>query len=335
MTPRTLSRLAAVALLAGAPLASANLAVAEPSPDPNLTQTVTADEKVVTGQKVTIDAGHVDMGPKVVNGEWKLMLRDDTATPKVWRDPSDVVLRVKDAALLDAPTGQGYEFLGTKAGTKVHVIPQTQNQNVVWLGWNTQDPAVVKELQRGANLRLLGTSGPGALVMFLQDGAFGGARPLVDSRKPAGQDIWADVNTHVHANWVFTSPGAYAVSLQVRGTTNDNKPRHAQSTLRFAVGDSTTDDAARTAAAPTVDPALTAMTGNESQGAASKAPQEQAAKKDEGTMLPVVVGSAVAGLLVIGGVVAATKRSRRLRDEAESGHDAGRQGGATAAGEGR
>ncbi|MFM9755279.1 choice-of-anchor M domain-containing protein, partial [Streptomyces turgidiscabies] len=89
---------------------------------------------------------HVDLGPKVVGGAWKLRIRDDSTSPPVWRALDDVVLTVPDAARLTAPSGPEYPFLSGSAGRQVYVVPQTQNPNVIWLGWNTQDPAATTQM---------------------------------------------------------------------------------------------------------------------------------------------------------------------------------------------
>ncbi|MBW3085278.1 hypothetical protein KEM60_01475 [Austwickia sp. TVS 96-490-7B] len=308
-----LPALAAVVTLLVA--ASTTTAVAEDT-DPSLRQRVDAAEKTVVGTPAVIDAGHVDLGPKKTDGTWQLNLRDDTVQPPVWRRPEDVVLRVKDQATLPAPGGDRYHFLGVDAGTPVHVVPQTQNSQTIWVGWNTQDPAVVAELSRGANLRLLGTSGPGALVLFLQDGAFGGARPLWDSRKPAPQDIWAETNTHVHANWVFTRPGAYAVTVQVRGHTHDGTARGAQATLRFAVGDAVKEDEVRALAAPRTDPAHAALTPTAGESGASGTGRTD--NPPSAGVWPVIGGVGVlAALAAVGGVLT-WRRRRTLREQAQA-----------------
>jgi hypothetical protein len=48
--------------------------------------------------------------------------------------PSSHVL---DQAQLSVPDDPAYAFVGADPGTTVGVVPQTQNPEVVWLGWNT------------------------------------------------------------------------------------------------------------------------------------------------------------------------------------------------------
>ncbi len=215
--------------------------------DPALDQTVSADEEAST-ESAVIDTGHVDIGPRMVDGQWSVALRDDSGAHPVWRDPDRTVLRVSDAALMAAPTGSDYAFMGAQAGEQYYVVPQTQNPDVVWLGWNTQDPGVVSAIDRGATMSIGSVAGPGRTWIFLQDGTFGKPRLLVDGQSGQAQDVWVDASTHVHANWVFTAPGVYTAALTFSARTTDGQQLSASTTLRFAVGSQTSADEAFAAA---------------------------------------------------------------------------------------
>ena len=222
-------------------------APARAADDPALDQTVTADEEAST-ESAVIGTGHVDIGPRMVDGQWSVALRDDSGAHPVWRDPDRTVLRVSDAALMAAPTGSDYAFMGAQAGEQYYVVPQTQNPDVVWLGWNTQDPGVVSAIDRGATMSIGSVAGPGRTWMFLQDGTFGKPRLLVDGQSEQAQDVWVDASTHVHANWVFTAPGVYTAALTFSARTTDGQQLSASTTLRFAVGSQTSADEAFAAA---------------------------------------------------------------------------------------
>jgi len=216
--------------------------------DPQLDQTLEPDMEVVRGERV-LDTGHVDMGPKFVDGEWRFLIHDDAAKAEsgassVWRYPDETVMHVLDSAVLDVPDDPAYGFIGAEVGTPVWVVPQTQSPDVVWLGWNTQDPEVMQTIDRGITLSLTGVQGPGALTAYLQSGSFGAPQVLFDSRNPDPQPAWVDVNTHTHANWVFTEPGVYLVRLQADAQLIDGSAVSDSQIIRFAVGDQTTPDAA-------------------------------------------------------------------------------------------
>lgn len=204
--------------------------------DPHLDQQI-GEGQAVDEEPAELAAGHVDIGPRYVDSTWSVMVHDDTnLAGSVWRRPEHTALVVDDAAKLEVPASSDYAFLGVDPGTALHVIPQTQNPDVVWIGWNTQDPEVMEVIDRGVTLDLVSVQGPGHLVVYLQDGGFGEPDVLWDSRTTGSQPIWVPVNTHTHANWVFTEPGSYLVQAKVSASLVDGTEVSDTRALRFAVG---------------------------------------------------------------------------------------------------
>ncbi|MFJ3967102.1 choice-of-anchor M domain-containing protein [Streptomyces parvus] len=212
VSPRPLRRFAAVLL--SLPLLLCLLAPAVHADDNPLDQRVDPMEKNVDGRAV-LDAGHVDIGPRFIDGTWRIQGRDDSQSPPVWRSLTDVVTQVKDAATQKAPESPDFSFLNAQPGTDLFVIPQTQAPEVVWLGWNTQDPEVMERVSRGVTLTMHSVKGPGHFSVFLQNGDLGAPDVLWDGDEKGAQDLWVDLNTHTHANWVFTEPGVYVVDFEV------------------------------------------------------------------------------------------------------------------------
>lgn len=291
-------------LLAGALLAPAAHSASAATDDPNLDQTIAADEAVVHGERI-LDAGHVDMGPRFVDGAWTFLIHDDVAKldptlTSVWRYPDETVLQVSDAARLTAPDDAAYAFIGAEPGTTVWVVPQTQNPDVVWVGWNTQDPEVMDRIDRGITLTLRAVEGPGAMSVYLQSGSFGAPQVLWDSRTSTPQSVWVDVNTHTHANWVFTRAGVYLVELTAEAQLRDGSVASDTRRIRFAVGSQTPADAALTAVWTGAEPSAT--------------PAATAAASGDDPLVPVLVGAIVvvaAGIVVAAAVVIV--RARRVR----------------------
>ena len=308
----------AVGIIALALALALGTAPARAADDPALDQTVGADEEAST-ESAVIDTGHVDIGPRMVDGQWSVALRDDSGAHPVWRDPDRTVLRVSDAALMAAPTGSDYAFMGAQAGEQYYVVPQTQNPDVVWLGWNTQDPGVVSAIDRGATMSIGSVAGPGRTWMFLQDGTFGKPRLLVDGQSGQAQDVWVDASTHVHANWVFTAPGVYTAALTFSARTTDGRQVSASTTLRFAVGSQTSADEAFAAApAGTTEAGAAGSAGSAGGGgsAAGAGPAGDSGLADDGASANearVPTGSSADGtglsdqvMLIIALVVAAS-----------------------------
>ena len=318
---------AALLIIVGAPSS-----VADPSPDPDLAQSVAAHEEW-SNEASEISVGHVDLGPRLIDGQWRAGLRHDAESGAVWRDPNQTVLRVNDAAIMTAPDSADYPFLADVAGKPVYVVPQTQNPGVVWLGWNTQDPAVTATIDRGLTMRVGPVSGPGRAWLFLQSGTFGKPLLLADSGAAPG-DVWIDSGTHVHANWAFSAPGTYTATVTFLGTTTAGEAVAASTTLRFAVGDAASASEALAMAAPAASGsgsgsgsgapaagasqgsgASTANPGAAGPGAAGSS--ESASPSSEGGLpdwaFIAIIAVAAASLLVILALVVA--RSRRSRAE--------------------
>ena len=306
-------------------IAGAPSSFADPSPDPDLAQSVAAHEEW-SNEASEISVGHVDLGPRLIDGQWRAGLRHDAETGAVWRDPNQTVLRVNDAAIMTAPDSADYPFLADVAGKPVYVVPQTQNPGVVWLGWNTQDPAVTATIDRGLTMRVGPVSGPGRAWLFLQSGTFGKPLLLADSGAAPG-DVWIDSGTHVHANWAFSAPGTYTATVTFLGTTTAGEAVSASTTLRFAVGDAASASEALAMAAPAAASAdgASASSSASSSGAAPAAPgaadpagSASSASGAASGGLPdwaflAIIAVAVLSLLVIGALVVA--RSRRSRAE--------------------
>lgn len=320
--PRLGMSLGALLVSAFLVIVGAPSSFADPSPDPDLAQSVAAHEEW-SNEASEISVGHVDLGPRLIDGQWRAGLRHDAESGAVWRDPNQTVLRVSDAAMMTAPDSADYPFLADVAGKPVYVVPQTQNPGVVWLGWNTQDPAVTATIDRGLTMRVGPVSGPGRAWLFLQSGTFGKPLLLADSGAAPG-DVWIDSGTHVHANWAFSAPGTYTATVTFLGTTTAGEAVSASTTLRFAVGDAASASEALAMAAPAVADAASAGASAPSSGAApaaSGAADPASSSSASGAAsggLPdwaflAIIAVAAASLLVIGALVVA--RSRRSRAE--------------------
>ncbi|WP_295850739.1 choice-of-anchor M domain-containing protein [uncultured Microbacterium sp.] len=327
--------LATVAIAALAPAAASASSTISPTvaatatgEDPNLDQKL-GELAIVHGERV-LEAGHLDMGPKYdADGHWRFLIHDDVAkadanATSVWRYPDETVLHVRDEAKLVVPDDPAYAFLGADAGSEVWVAPQTQNPDVVWIGWNTQDPAVMETVDRGVTLSLRAVEGPGVMTTYLQSGSFGAPQVLWDSRRTDAQPVWVDVNTHTHANWVFTAPGVYLVELTAEADLIDGSHAADTQRLRFAVG---TDTAPGDAFA-----AVWAGNG-ESAAGASTAPAAREAvvtSAPVSPLVPLLIGAIVlvAGGIALAAILVAVRGARAKRAAL-----AGRGRDATVAGE--
>ncbi|WP_265523436.1 choice-of-anchor M domain-containing protein [Oerskovia flava] len=329
MTPRTLRLLAPLVLAGTLAAAPATATAVHTDTDPGLDQRVGADEETVDGREV-VAQGHVDIGPRFLDGTWTLQARDDRQVPPVWRSTEETVVHVVDESVLPAPESPDFAFLGVEPETPLWVVPQVQNQEVTWLGWNTQDPEVTERIDRGATLRLDGVDGPGAFFLFLQEGVTGPPNVLWNSGEAYPQDLWMEVNTHVHANWVFTEPGVYTFDVTVLADLTDGSQVEDSGVLRFAVGTETDPQTAFAAAATEEEPADESPETQDAGAddtAESQAPQAVATEpatdpadadgSQDSAVSTVVLWGGIALLVLLAAVVATVVRGRRARALAE------------------
>lgn len=161
---------------------------------------------------VTLNQGHIDAFHVTSSGKGnlKLDLTEDATGSHVAHDPNNVTLevgahayepRTKDVAEVGVPT---------------YFLPQTQEEDLIWPGWDTQG---VAPHYQGVKINFNRVCGPGRVFMWSQ--AFnGGATPLLSDgvEVKSGNSINQANPSHVHANWGFERPGRY--SMQVQATAD-------------------------------------------------------------------------------------------------------------------
>lgn len=199
-----------------------------------LAEAVAATTAPETDAAHVVVSGHVDVGPRIMDGRWTVQIRDDSAGDEVWRSPSLTVLQVRDDTREQIPDAPEYAFLGA-AGGDVWLLPQVEEPGAVWPGWNTQDPSVASTLDGAVSWALHGVDGPGSFALFVT-GEFGEPQVLFDGDAPYPQRIEVAPDTHAHGNWAFSSPGTYLIDTDMSATV-DGAEVTDRVTLRVHVGD--------------------------------------------------------------------------------------------------
>jgi putative ABC transporter-associated repeat protein len=189
---------------------------------------------------VVLDRGHVDYAARVADGGLVSQVKDGTRGGEpVWRDPADVVFHLPAAAETEVPPGGRFSFLG-EAGAPVWQIPQTQDPDVVWLGWNTEE--IARDQVSGAvTWRLDEVDGPGEVAVYELD-SFGQPRVILDG---AGDSYGIPVGTHAHGNWAFTEEGAYRLTFTHTARLASGETVRDTATVAFAVGSTDPQSLAR------------------------------------------------------------------------------------------
>ncbi|WP_170208505.1 TIGR03773 family transporter-associated surface protein [Micromonospora pisi] len=246
---------------------------------------------------VVLNQGHVDYAVRVVNGRLVSQVKDGTTTNgTTWRSPAQVVFQLKPAAAVTVPPGGQFDFLGAASST-VWQIPQTQNQNLLWAGWNTEE-LKASQVSGPVTWKLSGVSGPGAIAVYQLD-AFGKPAVVFNSADGLPDSYDIALGTHAHGNWAFTKQGVYRLTFT-----------HS---AKLASGTTSTDTQVMTVAVGDTDPTtlLTKTTGTDCGGSGGQLPTT-------GTSLvkPISLG---AGLLLAGTSMLLATRIRRRRTVAADG----------------
>ncbi|WP_165000935.1 TIGR03773 family transporter-associated surface protein [Rothia uropygioeca] len=185
-----------------------------------------------------VHEGHFDFGARLMDGTLKSAVKDDRSHPAQWKTGQNLVFALGDAAKKKMPGGM--EDIAQQ-GSEVYLIGASQEANVPWLGWNTQDAALVDQGAEDVTMSLDSVDGPGDLSVFLTGNFGNGATPVFSTK---GQNAYkVPLNTHQHGNWVFTKPGAYTATVTFTAKLKNGEQKTSTSKLRFAVGEAAVTDA--------------------------------------------------------------------------------------------
>lgn len=198
--PLTLTTAAALTLATPLCVAASPLAWAADSAEDN--STCDADSQHA------FTRGHQDLALIGNSGDLDFVARDDESG----RDYSsgDFYVEVGSNAAFEDSAGADIPSRGWQ-------IPQTQDPDIPWLGFNTS--YIDEDTARDATLSMTLHSGPeGGRVVGFQNALGGAPTVLFDSENPDASWDYPD-HFHSHTGIVFTEPGAYAVTFTF--TLND------------------------------------------------------------------------------------------------------------------
>jgi surface-anchored protein len=198
-----------------------------------------AVHSAVRSAPIVIERGHLDLVEvTVVGGDLVLSAKDHTtAGGPTFRAPNDLQVRVGDRSRTAVPPGGAFGFLGP-AGSTVHLLPQTEDPNLVWPGWSTERLTPGQVAGDAVTWRLRSVDGPGAVALFTTD-QFGAPSVVFDSDDLVPDQVTVRINTHAHANWAFAAPGAYRLTFEVAADVVGRGSTATTATYVFLVGDGT------------------------------------------------------------------------------------------------
>ncbi len=180
------------------------------------------------GDTTIISSGHLDYSAQVVNGKVESYIGDNSSGKKVFSEPSKTVLWLKPSSRVALPGGYGQ--VGAE-GSNVFMVPQTQNMDLIWLGWSTETLNASK-VSSPVTWALTGVDGPGSVKVFL-NGQFGDFGQMVFDGT-GSYDIRTGV--HAHANWAFSKEGIYKLHFTQSANLTGGGPSSDSEVVTIAVG---------------------------------------------------------------------------------------------------
>ena len=148
--------------------------------------------------RLVLDSGHIDAFTLIwADGELVLNLQEDVTGYHVRHAPEDVLLQVKPQAalVLPDPLPPSLAFLGD-AGDTVYYLPQTQDPELIWPGWSTEQisPSV---FANPLQIDITDIEGPGDVFLW-QTGSFGESLSVLGGGFQLPGTISPNVNVHAH-----------------------------------------------------------------------------------------------------------------------------------------
>ncbi|AAT89762.1 hypothetical protein Lxx20520 [Leifsonia xyli subsp. xyli str. CTCB07] len=181
------------------------------------------------GDTTIVSSGHLDYSTQVVNGKIESYIGYNSSGTEVFREPSKTVLWLKPSSTVTLPAGYGQ--IGP-AGSSVFMVPQTQNPELIWLGWSTETLSGAKVLSP-VTWKLTDVDGPGTVKVFL-DGQFGGIQSMVFD---GAGSYSIRTGVHAHANWAFSQAGVYRLHFTQSATLTGGRESSDSEIVTVVVGD--------------------------------------------------------------------------------------------------
>jgi surface-anchored protein len=188
--------------------------------------------------------GHIDLlDIDYASGNLSLNIRDSTVIPVNDNlPPHRTLLDVLPGARNTVPSGSSFACLGT-AGAPVYLLPQTQDINLLWPGWDTNDVPAAALTNDKVAVELVSSTMPAGARFALYTTNLGNASFMFNTNTAPGCQItsWPggglSRGTHGHGWWAFSAPGIYTLTFRATATTTGGVPKSSgDQTYTFVVG---------------------------------------------------------------------------------------------------
>ncbi len=191
-----------------------------------------------------LSTGHVDVFDiDYAGGALTLDIRDSTVTPVNDDLPAaDAQLKALPASLSTVPGGSSFGCLGT-AGSPIYLLPQQQNVNLLWPGWDTGDVPSGQLQNNKVGLQLVSWTVPTNARFALYTTSLDAASFKFNTNTATGCQLttWPgggiSRGTHGHAFWAFSAAGTYTLTFRATATTTGGVAKSSgDQTYTFVVG---------------------------------------------------------------------------------------------------
>ncbi|WP_026267539.1 choice-of-anchor M domain-containing protein [Micromonospora sp. CNB394] len=191
--------------------------------------------QAATTSVLTVNAGHLDVVDVAYeDGSLEIGVHDEDNDIEYGAD--EVKLVVKRQAKVTVPADPAFAFLGTPGVSKVWILPEIQNENLIWPGIAAEEVEAGVFTGDSLTLSVRSVTGPGQLAIYTEN-AVGQPSILADSGDGLPDALPLTAGDHTHANWAFDKAGTYCVTVRATGTlaATGQRVTSAPATLRFVV----------------------------------------------------------------------------------------------------
>jgi surface-anchored protein len=214
------------------------------------------------GEFLPFTEGHMDIGPRVVDGQLAGYWNNDGAEVdgRISSVPEYPANGIRALAIFDAATppfsrqaGSSWDFVGVNAGEPIYILPASGKPNTIpYLGWGTESPSLIGRGFDRVRITLIAMTAPTHGVFALFTGTTNVPMKTIDGIT-AADSITVDLSDHLHYNWSFSQLGTYELTFRFEGLNASNQVvMTGEDTFRFEITDGNT---------PTPAPAI-ALTGD-------------------------------------------------------------------------
>ncbi|GAB3617113.1 hypothetical protein GCM10027416_16700 [Okibacterium endophyticum] len=195
---------------------------------------LSADKRIIGPVHTDAVSAYLDAGTLVLESKADIDVTGDGITDLGTRlKAKELLFHLSDAGKITVPDLPAYSFLG-EPGSTLWMAPQTQNHNVIWPGFSTEDPNLSGKVTGNTlDVRLIGTEGPGNAEVYMQNGA---QVQRVFSSTTALPAWTIGVPQHTHMNWAFSRAGTYTFTFEMSAVV-DGREQTAINDYTFVVGD--------------------------------------------------------------------------------------------------